>query len=52
MTELLLRVLACGTLVAFLAILWVWVPRVDLAVILGVTIVLAGIDLFLTSKSG
>ena len=52
MTEMLLRLLAYGTLVAFLAILWIWVPRLDLAIILGATAVLAAIDLFLHSRSG
>jgi hypothetical protein len=46
-TEILLKILAFGTLIAFLAILWIWVPRLDLAIILGSTAVLAAIDLFL-----
>lgn len=50
MTDLPLRILAFATLVAFLAILWIWVPRLDLAIILGATATLAAIDLFLASR--
>jgi hypothetical protein len=52
MIDISARVLAYVTLVAFLAILWIWVPRLDLAIILGLTAVLAAVDLFLTSRQG
>lgn len=48
MTDTILKLLAFALLVAFLGILFYWVPRLDLAFVLGTTIVLAGIDFFWT----
>lgn len=46
MTDTIIKLLAFALLVAFLGILLWWVPRVDLGVVLGITVVLAGIDFF------
>jgi hypothetical protein len=46
MTERLLYVFAFAVLTGFLGILIFNVPRVDLAIVLGVTLLLAGRDLF------
>lgn len=51
MINRLLAFFAFATLVGFLGILVLWVPRVDIAVIVGLTIVLVGIDFFLKSES-
>ncbi|MFC4666923.1 hypothetical protein ACFO5X_00025 [Seohaeicola nanhaiensis] len=45
-----LAILAFAVLVAFLAILVIHVPRLDLACVIGVTILLAGWDLVLHLK--
>lgn len=47
MTDLILKLLAFATLAAFLGILFAWVPRIDLAIVLGLTLALAGIDFFI-----
>ncbi len=52
MTDTLIKILAFGLLVAFLGILWAWVPRLDLAIVLGLTVILAGIDFFVRSNKG
>jgi hypothetical protein len=46
MTDLILKLLAYAILAIFLGILWWWVPRIDLGVVIGVTLLLAGIDIF------
>lgn len=46
MTEKALYLLAYAILVGFLAILFFKVPRVDLGLVIGVTLLLAGRDLF------
>ncbi|MDH3265299.1 MAG: hypothetical protein OEM24_15030 [Paracoccaceae bacterium] len=46
MTDTIIKLLAFALLVAFLGILFAWVPRVDLAFVLGITVILAGIDFF------
>ena len=50
MTDRIATTLAFVILVVFLGILWWWVPRVDLAVVLGSTIVLVFIDLFVKRR--
>lgn len=47
----LLALIAFGVLVAFLAILLIHVPRLDLIAVIGVTVVLAGWDLVLNLRS-
>ena len=46
MTDRLLYIFAFAVLTGFLGILFYNVPRVDLGVVIGVTLVLAGRDLF------
>jgi uncharacterized membrane protein YfcA len=46
MTDLLLKLIAFAVLAAFLGILFYWVPRVDLGLVLGLTLLLAFIDFF------
>jgi hypothetical protein len=46
MTDMILKLIAYAMLVGFLGILFIWVPRVDLAIVLGTTVLLAGIDFF------
>jgi hypothetical protein len=47
MTDQLMRLTAFAALVAFLGILVYWVPRIDLAAVILVTLALASYDLFL-----
>ena len=47
----LLAIFACLVLVAFLAILVIHVPRVDLAAVIGFTLLLAAWDLYTTHRS-
>lgn len=46
MRSLALRILAFAGLVVFLGVLAAWVPRVDLVVWIGFTIVLVAVDFF------
>lgn len=52
MTEIILKLLAFALLAAFLGILFIWVPRVDLGVVLAITVILAGIDFFVIRPKG
>ncbi len=52
MTDMVLKLIAFGLLVGFLGILFAWVPRVDLGIVIGLTVVLAGIDFFWKSGKG
>lgn len=45
-----LALLAFSVLVAFLAVLVIHVPRIDLIAVIGITVVLAGWDLLRTLK--
>lgn len=47
---LVLKLLAFATLAGFLGILWAWVPRTDLAVVLGFALLLAAYDFFVHSR--
>ncbi len=49
--NLLLAFLAFVTLVAFLVILVIHVPRIDLTVVIGITVALAAWDLYRTFRS-
>lgn len=46
MTDLILKAFAFAILAAFLGILVIWVPRIDLGLVIAVTLVLTGIDFF------
>ena len=46
MLDKVLAALAFATLVGFLAILLLWVPRLDLGLVIGATVLLAFVDLF------
>ena len=46
MTDTFLKLLAFAFLAGFLGILFLWVPRIDLGIVLGITLLLAGIDFF------
>lgn len=46
MLNLLMGIFAFATLLAFLAILVIHVPRTDLMVVIGITVLLAGWDLY------
>lgn len=48
--KLVMALLAFATLVAFLAILLIHVPRLDLTVVIGITLALAAWDLFTTFR--
>lgn len=50
MTDQLMRAAAFAALVGFLGILLYWVPRIDLAAVILLTLALAGYDLFLTGR--
>jgi hypothetical protein len=50
MTDKILSALAFLTLLTFLGILFAWVPRLDLAVVLGMTVLLAGYDMLVRRK--
>lgn len=50
MTDRILPVLAFLLLAGFLGILFIWVPRVDLGVIIGLTLLLVAIDFFFSKK--
>lgn len=45
MLDRIFALLALAVLVAFLAIIVIWVPRVDLAAVIVITIVMAGYDM-------
>ncbi|BDA85723.1 hypothetical protein Sa4125_32650 [Aureimonas sp. SA4125] len=47
MFDKILAAFAFATLVGFLGILLLWVPRLDLGLVIGATVLLAFIDLFL-----
>lgn len=49
--NLLLALFAFVVLVAFLAILLIHVPRIDLMVVIGITVALAAWDLYTTFRS-
>ena len=51
MTDTILKILAFGVLVAFLGILVIWVPRLDLGLVIALTLVLTGIDFFWKRRS-
>jgi hypothetical protein len=46
MTESLIKSLAFLLLVGFLGILVAWVPRIDLSVLIGITVLLVALDFF------
>ena len=50
MTQTIAQALAFVILAAFLSILVIWVPRIDLMIVLGVTVVLVGIDFFVKRR--
>ncbi|MDO5527919.1 MAG: hypothetical protein Q4F71_00810 [Paracoccus sp. (in: a-proteobacteria)] len=50
MVEMLMRVFAFAVLAGFLAILVYRLGRVDIAVVVGVTLLMAGWDLFVSSR--
>ncbi|WP_170308650.1 hypothetical protein [Ancylobacter pratisalsi] len=50
MIDRLMALLAFAALAAFLSILVIWVPRVDLAVWVAVTLLCAGYDMFDTHR--
>ncbi len=50
MTERIISILAFLTLAAFLGILFLWVPRVDLGLVLGATLALAGYDFLIRKR--
>lgn len=51
MTDQVLRAAAFAALVAFLGVLVYWVPRVDLAAVILLTLALAAYDLFLAGSN-
>lgn len=51
MTDKFLAALAFAMLVGFLAILLLWVPRLDLGLVIGATVILAFVDLFVFRPS-
>lgn len=51
MTNLLMAFVAFAVLVGFLGILVIHVPRLDLAVVIGVTVLLAAWDLYTTFRT-
>lgn len=50
MMNLLMALFAFAVLLAFLAILVIHVPRTDLMIVIGATVLLAGYDLFTTFR--
>ena len=50
MTRTIAQTLAFLMLAAFLSILVIWVPRIDLMVVLGTTVVLVAIDFFVKRR--
>lgn len=49
MSDKILAALAFAMLVGFLAILLLWVPRLDLGLVIGATVLLAFVDMFILS---
>lgn len=45
MTDRIIAFAALGMLVGFLGILWWWVPRIDLGLVIAVTLLLAAWDM-------